>query len=365
MKKVKIEQFDTKDENLLFWIKEYIGSKVYRLKPEKGFTSDIKKVDKDNNFFDREKNYNLIISSKDITELRNNSNKVARSMKGLRAYSSPLITFYEKTIADKKIMSIKDINTNYTSSYVRRNNIKSDYYVQIRSLFKFIDKNNLDDFAFNIGFLKDGMKAKAPVKMTKEKTYNYLEPDDFVAFIKSIKDYRSTHPNPYVLKLLVKFFCFGAFRADEVQHIKENDISFKNMENDKYMQIYILGKGDKERFVYIRYELIQDEYENYLRVKEEKKHKSEYLFYTRKLQMFSDKRIYDIVKDFHKQSKLEIKNFSCHTLRRTQATILHFLGVKLETISKILGHSNEETTEFYVFATNTKNKNVSNLFKFY
>ncbi|AXH16501.1 hypothetical protein CP985_13505 [Malaciobacter mytili LMG 24559] len=85
----------------------------------------------------------------------------------------------------------------------------------------------------------------------QERTNNFLEPDVFAKFIGEIKNYKTNHPNPFLRKLIHKFFCFGGLRAEEMQHIKHEDISFKTMEQKKYMQIYVLGKGNKERFVYI------------------------------------------------------------------------------------------------------------------
>lgn len=38
---------------------------------------------------------------------------------------------------------------------------------------------------------------------------------------------RSTYLNPYVLKLIVKFSCFGGFIADEVHHIKKKTYHLK------------------------------------------------------------------------------------------------------------------------------------------
>jgi integrase len=353
MTKNKLEQFNDKSQDFLYWIKSYVAEKIYRLKPNKGVKD-----------FNREINYNLILNSSTIEELRENSNKVAQKMSGLRSYSTPLVALYNYVVNDKKIITLKRIDTNYIHSYTRKNKVSSNYYVQLRSLFKFIDSNILDDFKFDIGYLKDGTKAKLPVKMTKEKTFNFLEPKDFEKFVLSIKNYKTNHPNPYLLKLMVKFFCFGGFRAEEVQHIKQEDISFKELEGRKYLQVYILGKGSKERFVYILYDLIKEEYEKYQEIKKDKEHKCEYFFYSRDFKMFSSKRIYDIIKDFYKKSGAEIDNFSCHTLRRTYATILHFLGVPQNIISILLGHTSEETAEFYIFAVEEKSREVPSLFKF-
>lgn len=364
MIKTNLEQFNDKSKDLLYWIKNHLSKKIYKLKTNKGFTTEKDKTDEDTKYFDRQLNFDLLLNSITIEELKDNANKIALSMSGLRNYSSPLISFYNHVANDKKIHTLKKIDTNYIHTYTKLNKLSSNYYVQIKSLFSFIDKNMSDDYKFDVGFKKDGTKAKRPVKFAKEKTYNYLEPKVFAEFVKSIDKYKSNHPNAFVLRLLVKFLCFGGFRADEVQHIKEDDISFKTIDKKEYMQIFVLGKGDKERFIYILFDLIKEDYNSYIKIKEEKKHNCEYLFYTRDFKMFSDKRIYDIVKDFNVKSGLEIPSFSAHVLRRSMSSYLHFRGVKLEIISKILGHSDEETVDFYVFASSENSKKVSKLFKF-
>jgi len=353
MKKTELEQFKDKSKDLLYWIKEYLASKVYRLKTNNGIEE-----------FNREDNYNLILSSNDIDELRKNANTVTQKMNGLSTYSSPLINFYNYVIGNKKskIVSLTEIDTNYINSYTQKENLSVEYFKQVRSFFKFVDKYNTTH-EFNIGFLKDGTKATLPMKMKREKTFNFLEPKVFADFIGNIKNYKSTHPNPFVIKLMLKFFCFGGLRADEVQHLREKDLSFTDMENKTYMKIYIMGKGGKERFVYILFDLIKNDYEEYQRIKKEKNHNTEYLFYTRTNEMFSDKRIYDIVKLFN-DNTLKIPNLSPHVLRKSMSSYLHFKGIPLESISKILGHSQEETIEFYVFATKEKDREVPDLFKF-
>lgn len=352
MKKTELEQFKDISQDLLYWIKEYLANKVYRLKVNKGVED-----------FNAEDSYNLILSSNDINELRTNANSVTQKMSGLSTYSSPLINFYNYA-TDKKseINSLTEIDTNYINKYTKKEKLSVEYFKQIRSFFKFVDKYNTTH-EFNIGYLKDGTKATLPMKMKREKTFNFLEPDVFAEFIGNIKKYKSTHPNPYVIKLMLKFFCFGGLRADEVQHLKEKDLSFKDMEDKTYMQIHVFGKGGKQRFVYILFDLIKNDYKEYQRIKIENNHDTEYLFYTRTNNMFSDKRIYDIIKHFN-DTTLEIPNLSPHVLRRSFAVYLHYSGTGLETISKILGHSQEETIEFYVFATKEKSREVPNLLRF-
>lgn len=124
--------------------------------------------------------------------------------------------------------------------------------MQLRSLFKFIDEKSMDNdnFKFNIGFLKDGTKVKAPVKSTIEKKFNYLEPELFEKFIESIKTYKSKRIDHFNQKLMVKFFCFGGLRSVEARFIKKTDCSIRNILDEDYLQVFITGKGGYERIIY-------------------------------------------------------------------------------------------------------------------
>lgn len=131
MNKQELEPFKDKSKDLLYWIKEYLASKVYRLK-----------INKDIEDFNRA-NYELILSSSDINELKNNTNTVTQKMSGLSTYSSPLINFYNFVISKKgKIISLTEIDTNYINSYTKREKLSMEYFKQVRSFFKFIDKYN-------------------------------------------------------------------------------------------------------------------------------------------------------------------------------------------------------------------------------
>lgn len=344
MDKTNMEKHGNTQLDFLFWIKEYIGAKIHVLKPIKGTKE-----------FSRVMEHTRILNSRNIDELRDNANTTAQSISGLRNYSTPLIAFYNYVACDKEIITLRKIDTSYINTYVTQNKVSSNYYIQLRSLFKFIDSNILDDFKFNIGYKKDGTRAATPIKMNKEKIYSFLDSKDFENFTSFISKYKSNHPNSFLLKLMMRFLCYGGLKADEVQQLKESDISFKDISKKNYMQIRILGKENKEKTVFILYDLIKDDYENYLKIKKDSKHDCVYLFYTRTFEMFSDKRIYDIVKDFHVKSGLKIENFSSNSLRRSYAAILHSQSVPFEKISLILGLNPDETIELYTFVSRRKN----------
>jgi len=83
--KKKLSPFNTEEDDLFFWIKEYLGSRVDRLNVDKEFEG----------MLDCDKAYNQIISSNNIDELgkvtldiRNNG------IKALKSYTLPLFWIY-------------------------------------------------------------------------------------------------------------------------------------------------------------------------------------------------------------------------------------------------------------------------------
>jgi len=358
MNNKKIEPFDNKTQNLLFWIKEYLQSKIYSLSPDRNKAETYKK--------NRELFYNVILEAQTIDELKDATTLVINNgLTGLRTYTSPLYPFYDFFESNKKIHSLRDIDTNEINSYVSlkyqklKPNSKRVYYIQLRSLFKFIDEKSFeeDNFKFNIGTLKDGTRAKSPIKTTSTKTFKFLEPKEFERFVESIKNYKSKRKDIFNQKLMIKIFCFGGLRAVEARFIKKTDCSIKKLGDEKYLQILINGKGGHQRHVYINYRYIKTEYEKTLELNKE----CEYLFYSRDNKQYGDKSVYNLIKRFYANANIE--TLDTHSLRRSWATYLHSKGVKLDDIITLLGHLEDDIHELYVYSDKKNISNVPKLFE--
>jgi integrase len=83
-----------------------------------------------------------------------------------------------------------------------------------------------------------------------------------------------------------------------------------------------------------------------------------------KLPVISNQKINTYLHCIEDQMKLPIK-LHCHLARHSYATFLLNKGVKLETVSKTLGHKNTKiTTQFYVkFLPDTITKEVASIIK--
>lgn len=370
MKKSNLTPVGNLTDDFLFWIKNYIAEKVLIQKVDSGYVD--KKLEKDNEsklvYFDRNLWHQKLIEVQDIQTFKELTFEIRRKgLKKLSTFSVPLIHLYEYLIVQKKHHSVREIDTNIIHTYVAlkftdySEHTQKNYYVHIRGLFKFIDNHSIadDDFQFKIGMTVVGKRAKTPVNTAPIRSDKYLDPNDFVKLIKSFKTHKVKHPNPFQPILMMKVFCFTGMRSNELRNLKREDVSFKKLDGKKYMQFYIHGKNDQDRFVYVNYELIKKEYEG--SEAERGDTQCEYLFYSREKKQYAENTIYDLVKRFYANSDVDTSNLDTHGLRRSWATYLYSKGVDFDTISKVLGHTKKESSEFYIFASKQSFKDIADV----
>lgn len=137
---------------------------------------------------------------------------------------------------------------------------------------------------------------------------------------------------------LVEFLLSTGVRADELVNSKLSDL---NIETG---QLKVLGKGSKERIVYLnasaKIRLI-----DYL---SDRKGKSDYIFSAEQspYDRISSDQLRVIIRTIGKRAGVE--DTHPHRFRRTCATIAKHRGMPIEEIQKMLGHENLGTTQIYV-----------------
>lgn len=134
------------------------------------------------------------------------------------------------------------------------------------------------------------------------------------------------------------------------------NINLSKLRNDT---LTVIGKGDKERTIYLNYACKQA-IEAYLRVRpaEGVKDKNA-LFLSKRKQRISRKTVQHIVKKYIKSSGLDPERYSTHKLRHTAATLMYKHGkVDIRALQEILGHESISTTEIYTHVDNQQLKNA-------
>lgn len=127
--------------------------------------------------------------------------------------------------------------------------------------------------------------------------------------------------------------------------------------NDVYEdRIRVIGKGNKERFVYFGTSC-RKAIDNYM-IERNKKVLSDNraLFGSRDGNRISVSAVHRLVKKALLQAGLDETQFSAHKLRHTAATMMLSGGVDVKTVQEVLGHEHLNTTQIYTHIENTELK---------
>lgn len=130
-------------------------------------------------------------------------------------------------------------------------------------------------------------------------------------------------------------------------------------------RLRLLGKGNKERIVYLNNSCL-NAINSYLavlnsgeKIKRSDKEKDA-LFLNRNGKRIGARRVEQIVEDCLKQAGLDGMGISPHKLRHTAATLLYQdAGVDIRVLKELLGHESLSTTEIYTHVSNKQIEDAS------
>lgn len=141
---------------------------------------------------------------------------------------------------------------------------------------------------------------------------------------------------------IVTLFLNCGMRLSELCGINMKDIASETLR--------VLGKGGKERTVYLNGACL-DALEAYLKVRPKRGIKADAkdaLFISRQGNRISTSAVQRLIKLYIRQSGLDPSRYSTHKLRHTAATLMYKYGqVDIRRLQQILGHSSVSTTEIY------------------
>ena len=121
-------------------------------------------------------------------------------------------------------------------------------------------------------------------------------------------------------------------------------------------RIRVLGKGNKERFVYFG-SSCRKAIDAYMEERSQKVlSDNRALFGSRDSNRISVTAVHRLVKKALLQAGLDSTQYSAHKLRHTAATMMLSGGVDVKTVQEVLGHENLNTTQIYTHIENTELK---------
>lgn len=120
-----------------------------------------------------------------------------------------------------------------------------------------------------------------------------------------------------------------------------------NMKDIKNNVLTVIGKGDKERSVYLN-NACQKAITEYIAVRPKDVKDHEALFISERGSRIGRRTVEMMVKKYITLAGLDPKKYSPHKLRHTAATLMHKYGnVDIRSLQQILGHESISTTEIY------------------
>lgn len=125
-------------------------------------------------------------------------------------------------------------------------------------------------------------------------------------------------------------------------------------------QIRVLGKGNKERILYLN-DACVDAINAYLphRLPTKVGESSKALFVSRNHNRMRKTTVEHMVKKYLQKAGLDEAKFSAHKLRHTAATMMYQNGVDIRTLQDVLGHENVNTTMIYTHIHDTNMKDAA------
>jgi len=138
--------------------------------------------------------------------------------------------------------------------------------------------------------------------------------------------------------------------------IRRSELVGLNLTDVYEDRLRVVGKGNKERFVYFG-TACRKAIDAYLLERNKKiLTDNRALFGSRDNNRISVTAVHRLVKKALLQAGLDSTQFSAHKLRHTAATMMLSGGVDVKTVQEVLGHENLNTTQIYTHIENTELK---------
>ena len=250
---------------------------------------------------------------------------------------------YIKSITPEKIYDFML----YTGS-VRKNMwaSKARKLSAIKGLFKFLTVKR--------GYLDENPAANIESPKHKKTLPKFLSLEESKMLLDAVRNDTDSKTRLRDLCIITLFLNCG-MRLNELVGISINDI------DRELKYIRVLGKGSKERIIYLNtacQSVLAEYLTDYRLIEKNRNLTDKALFLSNRDHRISDKMVQKVVYKYLDASGLGSKHYSVHKLRHTAATLMYQSGnVDIRVLKDILGHEQLNTTQIY---TPVSDKNMMN-----
>lgn len=187
----------------------------------------------------------------------------------------------------------------------------------------------------------EGLIDKNPCAALKQIKYRKTVKKPYTAV--EMEKLRKACDNARDIALVDFLYCTGC-RVSEVARLNISDVNFETME------CVVVGKGNKERYVYLS-DVAAMHLQEYL---DSRNDESDALFTGRGTERLRKNGIEAVLKSIGKRAG--VSNVHPHRFRRTLATNLLDRGMNIQDVAEILGHADLKTTQIYCYISRSNVK---------
>ena len=217
----------------------------------------------------------------------------------------------------------------------------------IKGLFKFM--------TIKRGYLDENPAANIEAPKRKKTLPKFLSLEESRLLLDTVRNDTASKSRLRDLCIITLFLNCG-MRLNELVGISINDL------DRELMHVRVLGKGSKERIIYLNdaCKKVLADYIVNVRLSEKMKYLPEKaLFLSNRNSRITDKMVQKVVYKYLDMSGLGSKHYSVHKLRHTAATLMYQSGnVDIRVLKDILGHEQLNTTQIYTHVSDVNMMNA-------
>ncbi len=247
----------------------------------------------------------------------------------------PEISIAEMTLEELQQIGLRDIYHYYSFISMECSNkdkIRTRKASSLRSFFKYLTKQ--------AGLLEHNPTENLELSAPKRALPKYLNLEESLSLLRSLTEQsdKKAHLRDYCILTL---FLNCGIRLSELVGLNLSSLDLTEC------QMRVLGKGNKERIVYLN-SACMSAIREYLFERSEIPTDDPALFLSNQKKRISRRRVQQVVENALKAAGLDGRGLSTHKLRHTAATLMYQHGhVDVLTLKNILGHESISTTEIY------------------
>jgi integrase/recombinase XerD len=272
---------------------------------------------------------------KEYFQLFKYSNKPENTLSTYANVLNKVYSFIEEKKGEKLTYDI--LNKLTIDDYWEYFKNQKNWYTKSKGL---IVVNMFIKWLISKNYIKENVVKDIKAGENPKRAREYLNQDEVDDFLMAVYDDKSVNRERNIC--IVMFFISLGIRISELKDL--------DLDNIKNTTIRIIGKGNKERILYLN-NICLDILNAYLQ-KRNNKVKDNAIFLSTQGKRMSVDAIYNVVKTRMEQAGLDIDNFHPHSLRHTFAINALNNGRPINEIQEMLGHTKIATTQIYASTSN-------------